>query len=60
MSEYLESIKNAINPSTNVQYGAIEYYPHQPMYLVADITELIEDTGWKPQVAFIEGIKKML
>ena len=60
MSEYLEEIKNAINPTIEVQYGAIDYYPHQPMHLVADISELTRDTGWKPQVTFAEGIQRLL
>lgn len=57
LSEYVNDIKNAINPSIAVQYGAKEYYPHQPMHLVADISDLAKDTGWKPCVSFIEGIK---
>lgn len=60
LSAYVEDIKNAINPAIEVQYGAKEYYPHQPMHLVADISELTEDTGWKPRYVFAEGIKTML
>lgn len=60
LSEYVEDIKNAINPTIEVQFGAKEYYPHQPMHLVADIRELTEDTGWKPRYGFVEGIKTML
>ena len=57
LSEYVEDIKHAINPSLTVQFGAKEYYPHQPMHLVADISALIEDTGWKPVYSFNEGLK---
>ena len=60
LSEYVEVIKNEINPSIEVQFGAKEYFPHQPMHLVADISELTEDTGWKPQVLFTEGVKNFL
>lgn len=56
LSSYVENIKNAINPNIDVQYGAKEYYPHQPMHLVADISELIRDTGWRPIIVFEEGI----
>ena len=48
LSEYVEDIKSAINPTIEVQYGAKDYYPHQPMHLVADINELATDVGWKP------------
>lgn len=60
LSAYVEDIKNAINPAIEVQFGAKEYYPHQPMHLVADIRELTVDTEWKPKCVFTEGIKKML
>ena len=60
LSEYVEDIKNEINPSIEVQFGAKEYYPHQPMHLVADISQLTKDTGWKPMCPFMEGIKKTI
>ena len=56
LSEYVEDIKNAINPSIEVQFGAKEYYPHQPMHLVANISELTKDTGWLPEIVFRKGI----
>lgn len=60
LSEYVEDIRNAINPSVELQFGAKDYYPHQPMHLVADISELTEDTGWKPRFSFTEGLGQML
>lgn len=58
--DYINDVRAAVNPQVEVEFGAIEYYPHQPMYLVADIRELTKDTGWKPKVKFIEGIKSLL
>jgi len=43
-----------------LQFSKKEYYPHQPMYLCADISELTNDTGWKPEVSFEEGVKRTL
>jgi UDP-glucose 4-epimerase len=60
LSEYIEIMKNIIAPYTTLQFGRKEYYPHQPMYLCADISELTNDTGWKPEVSFDEGIKKII
>lgn len=60
LSEYVNDIKDAINPSIGVQFGAKEYYPHQPMYLVADIGELVKDTEWKPLYRFNQGISELL
>lgn len=59
LSEYLESLKNIVNPDGVLQFGKREYYPYQPMHLCADISELANDTGWKPEISFEEGIKKI-
>lgn len=60
LKEYLSIIQKAINPSTPLGFGAKPYYPHQPMYLVADITSLSNDTGWKPAKPFEIGIKEVI
>jgi nucleoside-diphosphate-sugar epimerase len=60
LSEYLELIRDIIAPGVVLQLGKKEYYPHQPMYLCADISELTHDTGWKPEVSFEDGIKKTI
>lgn len=57
LSEYIEDIRKIINPSVEVRYGIKAYYPHQPMHLVADISELTKDTGWRPKTPFEEGIR---
>lgn len=60
LSEYIEDIRNIVNPTTSVNYGAKDYYPHQPMHLVADLQQLTADTGWKPQRNFVDGVREML
>jgi nucleoside-diphosphate-sugar epimerase len=60
LSEYLEIIRDIIAPDIALQFGKKEYYPYQPMYLCADISELTDDTGWKPEVLFEEGIRKII
>lgn len=60
LSEYIEAIRDIINPNAVLQFGKKEYYPHQPMYLCADITELTNDTGWQPKVFFEDGIRRIL
>ncbi len=59
LSSYVEDIRDVINPGIELGFGKKEYYPHQPMYLVADISELTKDTGWKPEVEFKDGIKSI-
>ena len=56
LSEYIEEMRIVINPTMPIKYGAKDYYPHQPMYLVADLCELTADTGWNPIFSFPEGI----
>ena len=56
LSEYVEDIRDIVSPTTAIEFGAKAYYPHQPMHLVADISELMEDTGWEPHYSFSEGL----
>ena len=58
--EYIEDIRKVVNPAVEVNYGIKDYYPHQPMYLVADIEDLEKDLGWKPSQKFCEGIKALV
>ena len=60
LSEYLEDIKAIINPDVELGFGKKEYYPHQPMYLVADVSELEKDTGWKADRGFYNSIKELI
>lgn len=60
LREYVEIIKNKINKNANIQYGVKNYYPHQPMYLCADIDNLEKDTGYKRSYSFEEGIIKTI
>jgi nucleoside-diphosphate-sugar epimerase len=58
--EYIELIRDIVAPDKMIHFGQKQYYPHQPMYLCADISELTADTGWKPSISFEKGIRKML
>lgn len=60
LSEYLEIIRNIVNSDVILDFGKKDYYSHQPMYLCADISDLLKDTGWKPEVSFEDGIRKIL
>ena len=57
---YVEKIRDAANPDAELKFGAKQYYPHQPMMLCADITQLTEDTGFTPTVKFEEGISEVV
>lgn len=60
LSDYVKAVRDAVNPAIKIEFGKKPYYPHQPMYLVADVSELTEDTGWKAEIDFERGIIEML
>jgi nucleoside-diphosphate-sugar epimerase len=60
LKEYLEVIKNIINPSCIPEYGVMPYTEKSVRYLCADISELTADTKWKPEVSFEKGIRKII
>lgn len=57
LKEYIECIRDAVNPDMELAFGEVPYYDKQVMYLCADITNLQNDTGFVPQIAFEDGIK---
>jgi nucleoside-diphosphate-sugar epimerase len=59
LSEYLKALRDIVNPDGILQFGKKDYYSHQPMFLCADISKLTNDTGWKPEISFEEGIRMM-
>jgi len=58
LKEYVETIRNAIDPNLPLGIGEREYAPMQVMHLCADISELQKDTGFQPYTSFENGIKK--
>ena len=60
LAEYIEIIRDEVNPVAKIELGAIPYAPKQVMHLQADISELQKDTGFEPMVGFEDGIKKII
>jgi nucleoside-diphosphate-sugar epimerase len=60
LKEYIEIIRNIINPDYTPGYGKIPYSENPARYLCADISELSRDTGWKPDFSFEDGVKNIL
>ena len=58
LKEYVQDVISVVNPDYEPEFGKYPYSSTQPMYLVADESELYFDTGWKPKLNFIEGIEK--
>ena len=57
LREYVETVRDIMDSSVELGFGEKDYYPHQPMFLCADIDELREDTGFEPSVVFEDGIR---
>ncbi|MCL2143081.1 MAG: NAD-dependent epimerase/dehydratase [Methanomassiliicoccaceae archaeon] len=55
---YVTDIRDAIDPNIELKFGVKEYYPHQQMFLCADIGDLTKDTGFVPACSFKEGIAR--
>lgn len=60
LREYIEIIRDVVNPSLEIGIGERDYYPNQVMRLTADISELTEDTGFVPEIDFEEGIRRTM
>lgn len=60
LKTYIEQLRDMIDPELPLGFGEIPYGPLQVMQLEADITELSEDTGFRPEVDFCDGIKKTI
>lgn len=60
LREYIETLRNAIDPSLPLGLGEIPYGPLQVMHLQADISALQADTGFSPAVSFDSGIRNTI
>jgi UDP-glucose 4-epimerase len=56
----IEKIRDLINPSLPLGFGDVAYRTDQVMHLEADISRLVEQTGWKPSVNLLSGLKKTI
>ena len=60
LKEYIEIIRDMIDPDRKIGFGEVPYFDKQVMYLCADIENLTKDTGFKPEISFEEGIRRTL
>lgn len=60
LKEYIEDIRDIVSPGAELGFGAVPYGERQVMYLKADISELVNDTGFQPGMEFKKGIEEIL
>lgn len=58
--DYILQMAEATKTKSNCNFGAIDYYPNQPMYLCADVEKLKKDTGFVPETDFRTGIEETI
>lgn len=58
LREYIEILRDEIDPGLPIKIGAKPYADKQVMHLCADITDLQKDTGFVPRIGFREGIRE--
>lgn len=60
LKDYIWEMAEATETTAKLNFGTIDYYPDQTMYLCADIDNLINDTGFITETNFIDGIKETI
>lgn len=60
LKQYINIIRDLINPHLEIGFGDISYAENQVMHLCADISELTKDTGFIPRYSFDEGIQETI
>lgn len=60
LAEYIQDIRDAINPDLELGIGEIPYNDKQVMYLCANTDELIADTEYQYKYSFEDGIKETI
>lgn len=59
LKEYIKIIGEVVKPKQDLGIGKVPYSSTTIMHLCADIRTLTEDTGFKPETGFKEGIEKV-
>lgn len=60
LKHYIEKIKELIDDKSIINYGGKNYSPKQVMHLVADISDLKNDTGFELKYTFEKGINETI
>jgi len=60
LRDYVESTRDAIDPTLALGFGEVPYTKQQVMFLSADIQSLTQDTGFVPSVPFEDGIRRTI
>lgn len=56
LKEYISILCEKLGRLQDMELGKVPYSDSQIMHLEADISNIQEDTGWKPEIEFADGI----
>lgn len=59
LKEYVETIRDVVSPNAELGIGELDYPPNAIMNMEVDISTLTADTGWRPQIDFKSGIRRI-
>lgn len=60
LRSYVEEMHRLCEGRGTYIYGKLPPNAEGPANLIPDITKIMEKTGWKPEISFEEGIRRML
>ncbi len=60
LSNYITTIRDAIDSNMMIGFGDIPYSEKQVMHLCADISDLEKDTGFSPKYSFETGVSETI
>lgn len=58
LREYIDILRDTVDPSAQIAYGTRPYAKKQIMHLEADISSLTNDTGFIPETDYQDGIRR--
>ena len=60
LKELIGTVIDTIGLDVDVQFGARDYAPHEPMWLVADTTAAKRDLGWYQRHGLVQAIRELI
>lgn len=60
LRDYVETIRDAIDPHADLGIGEVPYKTDRIDNSIVDISALVQDTGFVPQVSFEDGISRTI
>ena len=60
LKEYVLQIRNILHSESYLNFGAFPYQNNAIVQMKPDVSKLKKQTGWKPEIDFETGIKKII